>query len=230
MAALGLYVDSRARESALARAPAARQGRQHSRPSVPRTKPQLPPEANLAQLAPPPCRGGLPGTVAAGKSGSARGVPRRSPGGTPGVLLGGRRRRGRAARGGAGRGGAGRVPRAASGGDGRFRRAPGAAARSGGPSGCAPAAVDAAAAAMQLTVKALQGRECSLQVASRGAPPACRLAHYPPALGAGTGRVGRGMGSGGGRGDDLSGGPGNSTSASHPRPGHRCRRTSRCPR
>jgi len=71
---------------------------------------------------------------------------------------------------------AGRAPREASGGGGRFRRAPGAAARGGGPLRCAPARVDASAAAMQLTVKALQGRECSLQVASlgwvaRSAPP-----------------------------------------------------------
>ncbi|XP_063102690.1 ubiquitin-like protein 4A isoform X2 [Cavia porcellus] len=68
--------------------------------------------------------------------------------------------------GGRGRGGSrrGRAPLAASGGCGRFRRAPGAAARGGRPLGAWLALVDAAAVAMQLTVKALQGRECSLQM------------------------------------------------------------------
>ncbi|XP_074247475.1 ubiquitin-like protein 4A isoform X2 [Saimiri boliviensis] len=70
----------------------------------------------------------------------------------------------RDSRAGPGSAGGGRAPLAASGGGGQIRRAPGAAARGGGWLGCAPARVDAAAAAMQLTVKALQGRECSLQV------------------------------------------------------------------
>lgn len=58
----------------------------------------------------------------------------------------------------------GRAPFTASG--GRFRRAPGAAARGREPLGFALALVDAAVDTMQLTVKALQGRECSLQVRS----------------------------------------------------------------
>lgn len=67
-------------------------------------------------------------------------------------------------------GGTGREPRGglapftASGGGGRFRRAPGAAARGRGPLGFTLVLVDAAVGIMQLTVKALQGRECSLQV------------------------------------------------------------------
>lgn len=60
--------------------------------------------------------------------------------------------------------GGGRAPLAASGGGGRCRRAPGAAARGWGLLGLALAVVDTGAVTMQLTVKALQGRECSVQV------------------------------------------------------------------
>ena len=80
--------------------------------------------------------------------------------------------------------------------------------------------MDAAAAAMQLTVKALQGRECDLQVASPG--PAAVPAHAvgPRAQGRAEGGDGPGGPAAPGKpGEPPSAGAAASPPASHPRPG-----------